>query len=404
MSSASSNNACGPSPNQDRRSAPELESLNIDTLDLLFRHLERKMDLLSVMHTCRRFFTIGLPILLGREITLNSTRALRSFHEFLVFAHPASTSAVRSLIIGIKHPQHPETLELISRILKRAPYLQTLCINTDAIYWDVAAQTISSMTGLRELEMTGDPFSDEARSMLCRLRCPLSRIHLSRLDAIMHHLLDRDSPNSYVNPTPILAQFQASLEEVSLSMMVLECPSVPFSCPKVACVKMDTFSRTPLSTLVPLFPNAQILIMKHLSVDLGAETNAQKQSRRDDNITFQQEQQRWQSLLAVEATWDSLYTIALRSEVTSLHITTDIDGWRNFSSPILEDLFHHLRPQHLRLSSYYIPFSFAHLLKGGLSRLQRLDVSLHLSVEPQPGMIFGASPAVGLSCMQRSRE
>lgn len=278
-------------------------------------------DLLSMTFTCRTLFRTALPVLLQHDISVRTLSSAISLHDFLVFASPASFTALRSLKIYARLQSLQEAgRQAIADILQRSLNLHNLCIRADILCHDDVAPAIASMKNLFHFTLTDIRDSTRSLAILAPLCSPLTHIYLDNRDR---------GDISYHDMILIIERFSSTLETVNFSSSALPVSANPgLCCPKVTCFTSSPCWKPFLSAIVPMFPN-----LRTLAVEVGTfydeylfadrpEDSQTLVALRAQNIAFQTNHGAWRSLDYLEVDLQALYAMSLQCEVAFLNLTT----------------------------------------------------------------------------------
>ncbi|KAF7798874.1 hypothetical protein EIP86_010102 [Pleurotus ostreatoroseus] len=353
-----------------------LASLNEDILLNLYGFLSAR-NLLNVMSTCRRLFRTGLPALLGRPYVFKAHN--KSFYDFLSSCEPVGFLSLRHL----RTSRIGDDVDIIADIISRAVNLQVLHVRPSPVTGSgekELAGAMSSLTKLRELEIScvdRPPFFPPA---LTRLRSPLVRLHIS------------PGLRTKTSLAPLLSNFRDTLEDLSISSWNLEGIFEGVSCPKVTRLTLHYHSKPVLSKLISMFPNVQVLFINpnDPSADFRNDSLAYN-TLRSANIEFQAHTQ-WHSLVSLAVDPLTLYTMGLQSEVTSVLLPSlyTYSNNRGDDYGLFLESLPPVKPRHLQLACDEDSSGLGIVLTMEMKKLERLDLVLCLYEEPLHKLIVSS--------------
>lgn len=261
-------------------------------------------------------------MLLRRDILIETTCAMLSFHDFLVFASPSSFQFLRSLDFpAIWYRMEEEHYEAITDTLKRAPNIHKLGICAHFLKHRDLALAVVALRDLRHLSFHHVDDLSRPLATLTLLSSPLTHIHLTN-----------DGPDDF--DTVVLSgimNFSSTLEQVHFSWPMLSVPTIPreLYCEKVTHLTITPCWKPFLSFMTSTFPSTQILVVE-LGDDYMEELDPDPQhdatlvALREENCMFQRKQPIWTSLEFVKTDWESFYAMGLTCDIVSLNITSPI--------------------------------------------------------------------------------
>ncbi|KAF7789492.1 hypothetical protein EIP86_000438 [Pleurotus ostreatoroseus] len=317
-----------------------------------------KKEVLGLMSTCRALFNFGLPKLFQRPYKIDP-RTLQSFYDFLLFGSPSSFLSLQDLTVPASFGGLSITVVIqLINILSKAINLRSLVLLDYTLYkYPTFYDVIPHLKKLRFLK-TGDSMSYQA---LTSLRSPLVQMSLTT--------------GMNFDPIEALAHFSDTLQEVSLVNPQISCAGVIY--PHVVRLVLTRYNPPLLSTLIPIFPNAQELIMTTGQAEDTKDTYKQCKER---NVKYQKECRQWSPLVSLRTNSGGLFGLALQHSLTSLSLLSPIHA-----DEYLDLLEESLKPLHLvYLAITYVPgpdsIQLHRAIEPTFDTLQRLDLKLDVKL------------------------
>ncbi len=236
---------------QAPHSAVPQPSLNLDVLFLVLSFLERRVDRLSLIRTCRGLYKVGAPLLLQPPISLTSPEELSSLINFVHLDPDARTRSVLHLSVELDatHFSYADTqpfTSLLSLMLDMGALQELSFLHSEswANQYPSFGDTISSLPRLKSIHLLlAGPAVCE---ILGSLAHPIPKLHIVFLSStnptILVSMMDRLEPN---------------LEELHITEVDLR--RVDKIQPNLKSLILEDWKRVEKATLLRLFPGLRRL-------------------------------------------------------------------------------------------------------------------------------------------------
>ncbi|KAJ3488335.1 hypothetical protein NLI96_g2929 [Meripilus lineatus] len=221
----------------------------MDVIAEIMEHVQDRLQLCSLMRTCRTLYSIGIPPLLRSPIKINSLQSLSSFQDFL-FAEPLGSErrfgSVRCLHINTEIDSLGG--DMLKTILVRTTNLQGLSILRSYSFFALCLDAGKSMENLSRLTDLTLVFI-KPHNVLCLqgMKSPVSKLKFTM-------------PFEFTEPKlfPILSQvFGNTLTELDIYGVHLSGTDAQF--PRLRILKIDTRHAIPAVVLAHTFPGLKSL-------------------------------------------------------------------------------------------------------------------------------------------------
>ena len=154
-------------------------------------------------------------------------------------------------------------------ILRHAGNLQSLAVafTSPKPLSDYIMQNMASVRSLRSFAFAGSITMAELRNLVTNIHSPLEALQLRALvrgdDDVpdWNQRLDQVITMDY-NPIPLLANFQSTLKQLSLSHVALSATQEQYTFPRMERLIIWRCTDIDLNFLVPTFPNLQCIVLQ----------------------------------------------------------------------------------------------------------------------------------------------